>query len=113
MLSALPFTAAAAAMLGNAYHSRRANERALHTAIPLAVAAAGLGCDMHSIAERWGHRRAGADLTPHPWRRLQARVVRTSRHTGVNGQVELPERHSKAVSSLLVPARQHPVEQGA
>lgn len=43
LLSALPFCAAAVAMVANAHHARLADERRLHTALPLLGAAASLG----------------------------------------------------------------------
>ena len=43
LLSALPYCAAAAAMVANAHHARQADERRLHTALPLLGTAASLG----------------------------------------------------------------------
>jgi hypothetical protein len=42
LLSALPFCAAAVAMVANAYHAKRADERRLHTVFPMLVAALSL-----------------------------------------------------------------------
>lgn len=43
LLAALPFALAGVCMVGNAYSTKRHNERRLHTAVPLAVAGVAFG----------------------------------------------------------------------